>query len=417
MNDVIVAGAGASGMTAAVTAARKGARVLLLEHMDVPGKKILSTGNGKCNYTNMEQGGACYRGGDPAFVLYALSVFSPRDTVDFFKEIGILPWNREGYIYPSCGQASALRDALVLELSRRKVDIKKNVGIRRITYKTRSHDGYFELDTKEGVFTGKTCILACGGKAAKKTGSDGSGYVYAKQLGHTVTDIYPALTALVTEKTPVQTKASGARVRAKVTLFVDGEKAASDTGELQITDYGLSGIPVFQISRFASVALGQKKDVHVRLDFLPDYSAKQVTGMLRERFSHRGRETAREALTGLLNGRLLAALLEMSGIPEDRMCAKLSDSGILKGLAGLIKETEIFVRDVKGFDFAQVCAGGVDVSQICDKTMESRLVKGLFFAGEMLDVDGICGGYNLQWAWSSGYLAGASAADSVMRKT
>lgn len=417
MNDVIVVGAGASGMMAAIMAARAGAHVLLLEHTDTLGKKILSTGNGKCNYTNMEQGGACYRGGDPAFVLPALSSFSPSDTIDFFECLGILPKNRDGYLYPSCGQASSVRDALVLELLRRGVNIKKNVGIRGITYRTDEGNVYFELNTKEGIYKGRTCILACGGKAAKKTGSDGSGYLYAKQLGHTVTEIYPALTALVTEKTPIQTKASGVRCRGRVSLLVDGAKIASDTGELQITDYGVSGIPVFQISRYASMALGQRKAVSVQLDFMPDYEQEQLKTMLYARFLRCKEESVIETLVGLQNSKLILALLDLCHISGERKCRGISTKALAKKLAEVLKKTGLPVLDVKSFDFAQVCAGGVEVSGVCSETMESKQVPGLFFAGEMLDVDGICGGYNLQWAWSSGYLAGSCAAKTAKRKT
>ena len=265
--DVIVVGAGAAGMTAAISAAGTGAKTAILEHMDETGRKLLATGNGKCNFTNQVQGVECYRGQNPAFVLPALAQFGLSETLDFFREIGIFPKEkRGGYYYPVSEQASSVRQALVLELKRLGVDVHYNIGIRSIKKDDREH---FCFETKQGMFFSKSCIIATGGKAAKKTGSDGSGVPYIKSFGHTVLEFVPALVQLRGAQSFLKDVA-GVRTDACITLYVDDTQVALDRGEVQLTDFGVSGIPAFQVSRYAVYALKKQKKVHLSLDFAPD---------------------------------------------------------------------------------------------------------------------------------------------------
>ncbi len=426
--DVIVVGAGAAGMTAAISAARMGARTAILEHMDEAGKKLLATGNGKCNFTNQVQGVECYRGQNPAFVLPALAQFGLSETLDFFRAIGIFPKEkRGGYYYPVSEQASSVRQALVLELKRLGVDIHYNIGIRSIKKDDRE---YFCFETKQGMFFSKSCIIATGGKAAKKTGSDGSGVPYIKSFGHTVLEFVPALVQLKGAQSFLK-ELSGIRADAHITLFVDDTQTSSDRGEVQLTDFGVSGIPAFQVSRYAVYALKKQKKVHLSLDFAPDldYNTLLDYFLLQK---ERDRKTQRElrltckaeqkgcprgntadihlqdTLIGFLNKKLIPVMLREAGLAEEILLSRCGKKEFEK-LIDTIKHFRIDITGSKDFDSAQVCAGGVSTAQINPGTMESQLVSGLYFAGEVVDIDGMCGGYNLQWAWTSGWVAGKHA--------
>ena len=417
MYDVVVIGGGAAGMMAAIAASREGASVILLEHMDCCGKKILSTGNGRCNYTNKMQGIEYYRGDDPAFVLPALEQFGYEKTIAFFRSIGVEPKEKNGYVYPRSMQASSVREALLLELKKNGVKIAVNIGIRSIL----PQNGHYEICTKNGDFSGKTCILATGGKSVKSTGSDGSGFLYLVPLSHNLSDLVPALTGMQA-KQPFSKDLAGIRAEAKVNLFVENAQIAQDTGEIQLTDYGLSGIPVFQVSRYAAKALQRGENVRAEVNFLPDYSKSghpkpdaenrpetNELAIIRARFASMGERSALEVLNGLLNSRLSKVLLERAGIPAEKKAAKCSEREITK-LTQIITRFSYEITGVRKFDQSQVTAGGVRTSEIHAKTMESKFHPGLYFAGEVMDIDGMCGGYNLQWAWSSGYIAGVSAA-------
>lgn len=402
-SEIIVVGAGAAGMMAAITAARAGASVLILEHMDTAGKKILATGNGKCNYTNSRQGVEYYYGDDPAFVLPVLEQFGFEDTLKFFGELGILPKERRGYYYPASEQAASVREVLLMELRRLKVKIHYNCGIRGIYREQRG----FRFDTKEGSYTSKICLMATGGCASKKTGSDGSGFLYLERFSHHLTEVVPALVGLV-GKQPFFKELAGIRREIRINLYISNEWRAFEEGELQLTDYGISGIPVFQVSRLAAKALAKGEKVHALLNFSPEMEKEELTEYLFRCFCQK-EKTAEQALIGTYQSKLIPVFLRLAGIEEGQTAAKV-DKFRLKKLAEVIQSFRVDITGTKKFDSAQVTAGGVDTSEIDNGTLESKLVPGLFFAGEMIDIDGKCGGYNLQWAWSSGYVAGLHSA-------
>ena len=390
---IAVLGGGASGMMAAVTAARAGAEVLLIEHSDRIGKKILSTGNGKCNFTNRNQRPEFYRSQDGDFPWKVIGQFGFQDTLSFFQGMGIVPKERNGYFYPAGGQASAVLDLFRLELELLGVEVQCGIEIERIAPekaggvvlegRSRSED-----DGRQRRIRADRVILACGGMAAPSTGSDGSGYGLARQLGHRVTPVYPALVQLRCRE-GFYKELAGIRTEARVSLYIDGREEARDQGEVQMTAYGISGIPVFQVSRYGAEALAQGKQVEGVLDLAPSMSRKTLiqyfTAFPPQRYA------------GLLNKKLLSVLRKRYG-----------DSP--QGLAEGVKAFRTEIVGTNPFENAQVTAGGVDTRQIDPATMMSRLHEGLYFAGEMVDVDGICGGYNLQWAWSSGSVAGRHAA-------
>ena len=404
--DVIVVGGGAAGLMAAIQAASMGAKTAILDHHEVSGKKILATGNGKCNFTNLMQGESFYRCDTPAFVLHILEQFSAADAVEFFREIGVLTKERQGYCYPRSGQAATIRNALMRRVEALKIDLYNEIGIRKI----QPENGGFVLDTKSGMFVSKSCILATGGMASPKTGSDGSGYIYAKTMGHTVKKPLPALTALIADAGWLK-QTAGVRADALVSLLVEGACVAQDTGEVQMTDYGISGIPVFQVSRYASLALEEKQRVEVLLDFAPEYTKEELCDFLKTQLTQAtAEETWKDVLAGIINEKLAAMLCAQKHLGE-RTIASVNEKKreqLQREMIHLLKQVKLTIKETKGFSFAQVTCGGIPVEELTGQ-MESRKVQGLYFAGEIVDVDGICGGYNLQWAWSSGIVAGRSA--------
>lgn len=401
-NRVIVIGGGASGMVAAISAARRGADVTLLEHTDKIGKKILATGNGRCNLTNELQGEEYYRGGRSGFVNSILEQFGLEETLSFFGELGLVVKSKKGYVYPYSEQASAVLDVLKQELRRLQVKLVYRAKIRSVERKK-----VFYVHAGE-CYEAESLIIAAGSKAAPSTGSDGSGYLLAEQLGHTVIKPLPALVQLKAAGKYFE-QLAGIRTEAEVSLIIEGTEKIREQGELQLTKYGISGIPVFQISRYAAQALDQGRKVQAVIDFFPVFSHAELYDWIKKNRNHNGRKTAEELMGGLLNKKLAGVLLETAEIEPKKWVEKLTDRQI-KRLAGLIKRFPVTVTGTNSFEQAQVCAGGVNTGEIDGKTMESCLVKGLYFAGEILDIDGACGGYNLQFAWSSGWLAGSSAA-------
>lgn len=401
---------------AAITAARAGSGVILLEHMEEAAKKILVTGNGKCNYTNTDQEMHNYYCDDLCFVESVIAQFSYKDTIRFFEEIGIRPLQKNGTcIYPESGQASSVRAVLLSEIERLHIPLELSAAIRSIHklhhayINGHGHSDIFEIETKAGTIYSRTCILATGGKAARKTGSDGSGYIYAKQLGHTVIHPVAALTALYVDDKQHKLPA-GVRAACTARLLVDGQQAACESGELQITDYGISGIAVFQISRIAAKALAGHRKVEAVLDFKPGMGQAELENYLFSRFHsiYHAHQTASGCMAGFLPDKLAAALLRHSEVALDKMCKNCGKEQVAR-LAQAIKSYRCTITGTKDFNFAQVTAGGISVQEIDASSMESKQVPGLFFAGEIVDVDAKCGGYNLQWAWASGHVAGMGA--------
>lgn len=398
-----IIGAGASGLTAAVFAARAGAQVLLVEHMDRVGKKILSTGNGRCNLTNLHMEADCYRSNQPEFPMKVIEAFPVERTLEFFQGLGIVPKSRNGYIYPNSDQAASVLDVLRQEVERLGVEVKLSCQVKAAEWAGRG----FQVRTDQGNFQVDRLILATGSKAAPATGSDGSGYRIAESLGHQVVKPLPALVQLRCQGN-LYRQLAGIRTEARVELWADGKLLSHDQGELQLTDYGLSGIPVFQISRYAARALDAGQRVKAYVDFMPSWEEAEAMKRLRCRAKALGQKEAGEFFTGMLNRKLGQALLKLAGIQASQPISQLSGKQ-LERLLSQIKHYEAIVMSVNPFANAQVCCGGVDTRQVDPETMESRIQRGLYFAGELLDVDGICGGYNLQFAWSSGYVAGSCA--------
>lgn len=400
--DVIIIGAGASGLMAAIAAGRKGSSVLVIEHKDKAGKKILATGNGKCNYTNLLQEDYCYRSDNSLFPQKVIKLFNTDNTIEFFKELGIYPKERNGYLYPNSEQSTSVVQVLLMECRRLGVRFNYNEKIIKFIKPN------FTIITDQGTYYGRKLILATGGCASPKLGSDGSGYDYAKFFGHSIIKPLPALVQLKSSD-KLRKTISGVRIVGNIRAYGNDKPIGQEKGEMVFTDYGISGIPIMQISRFVAKALDKKNNVKLIIDFLADKTKNEVLDILKYRITYGKGKSVEEMMVGLFNNKLSYVMILKSNIDPDMICDKLKDKDLDK-LADNIKEFTMTIIDTNSFDNAQVTAGGISTSEIDENTMESKITKGLYLSGELIDVDGTCGGYNLQWAWSSGYVAGTSAA-------
>lgn len=406
MKTVGVIGGGAAGMTAAIAAAEQGAKVTILEANDRLGKKILSTGNGKCNLGNEKLGPEEYYTGEPALLERFLGRFSTDDTVDFFQRLGLLVKSRNGGLYPVSEQASSVLDVLRFEVSALGVEVV--TGCRAEWIERDEGNGRIQVQGAEKEFSFDSVILACGGRAAPKTGSDGSGYRLAERLGHSLIPTVPALVQLKCREDFFKSIA-GVRAEAELTMMEKGECTVRERGELQLTDYGISGIPVFQMSRQVNYRLLGEREVEIVIDFLPDYPPDAYERLYIGRMLLQGQRTVEEFFAGMLNKKLMLLFIRLAGLkPTEEIDS--ADREKVKRVFELCRKFTVHVTGHNGYENAQVCAGGVPLSEMTER-LESVKTPGVYFAGEMLDVDGRCGGYNLQWAWTSGWLAGMAAAE------
>ncbi len=407
-----VIGAGASGIMAAVTAAKYGAEVTLFESSQRVGKKILATGNGKCNLGNLNFSMEQYYCEDQEKLHKMFRVFSVWDAMAFFESIGLMIKNKNGYLYPYSEQASAVLDVLRMELDRMKVEVITETRIVGAIY--HSEKGEFELQDAQGKnYSFSRVVIACGSPASLKKGEGMTGYELSAGFGHDIRPVAPGLVQLESDESFTKALA-GVRCQAKVRLLVDGEEMASEAGELQFTEYGISGIPVFQFSRIAGYALKEGRDVSVMADFFPDQEDKVFAYMNRLRYETQMDKTLEEYLTGMLHKKINMVMIKQAGLKPD-MKAKEAGYRKIAELMENCRSLNIHISGEHGVENAQVCAGGVNIAQVSTE-LESSMIKGLYFAGEILDVDGKCGGYNLQWAWTSGYIAGRNAAGSSTRE-
>ena len=395
-----IIGAGASGMAAAISAAENpNTEVIVFERQARVGRKLQATGNGRCNLTNMHAEPSAYLGDSPAFAETALSRFHAEETIRWFRNLGLFSVAEEsGRVYPYSDQANSVVD--VLRFAMRKENIRLLTGVEII--KVCRKEGGFLVDSRENAFFCDRLIVACGGLAGTKLGGSMSGYRLLRSMGHGCTKLRPALVQIKTGWSGVGSL-KGVRANCKAAIFRDGVLHSESVGELQFTDYGLSGPVIFEISR--DVCFGKGQWI-CRLDFLPEV---ELCDLQEELFRRRMRNLpVEELLTGILHNRLGRVLTKAVGISGSGMTSSLTDSE-LYAVCEAVKHFEVTLTETMGMDSAQVTAGGVKTDGFDPETMESKLVPGLYACGEVLDIDGPCGGYNLQWAWSSGRLAGHSA--------
>ncbi len=405
--DILVIGGGASGMTAAITASESGAHVILLEGKDRVGKKLLSTGNGRCNYTNEIMTADCYYDADPLFVETVLGENCVAALLEWLKNMGIDSKMIDGRYYPKSEQASAVLDALRIRMQRAGVQTMTG---EKVIYLRKEND-LFEAQTNQQIYSAQKVILATGSKAAPQTGSDGTGYVLARQIGLEVKKPVPALTSLKLDE-PYCKSWAGVRCDGSISLLIGGLAAASDQGQLQLTSYGVSGIPAFQVSRFASRALENGDDVKAVLSFMPDKTTAETVEYLLDRQKRIGEFRLSDFLLGLLPKNLAGVIIRLSSIDRQIKVCDLTPEQ-LNSIAKLLTSLTVSVSETGSFSQAQVCNGGVTLDALNPVTLECTKIPGLYIAGELMDVDGMCGGYNLQWAFSTGMRAGYAAASSA----
>ena len=399
---IIIIGGGAAGMTAALAAAENPAtQVLLLERQARVGRKLQATGNGRCNLTNLHALEGGYHGDAPDFARSALEAFNPVKTMDWFLSLGLFTVAEpSGRVYPYSDQANSVVDVLRFALDKPNITLITGVEVTKVK---KTAEG-FCVEGNGNVYTGEKIIIACGGLAGTKLGGSMAGYKLLRGLGHRVTKLRPALVQIKSDWSGTASL-KGVRSNCRAQIVHNGTVTAESTGELQWTEYGLSGPVIFEISRDVCQGPGEWA---CRLDFLPDRSEDVLLAALKRR---RGTGLpAEELLTGILHNRLGRVLTQSVGIKSRRRIASLEDRE-LEMIAAAVKNFEVALTETMGMDSAQVTAGGICTEQFDERTMESRLVPGLYACGEVLDIDGDCGGYNLQWAWSSGRMAGLHAGE------
>lgn len=400
--EIAVIGGGASGLMAAITAKKSGKEVIILERKDRILKKVLITGNGRCNITNVNANISNYFGKNISSVENILNSFNPQDTMDFFNELGIIcDEENRGKVYPLSGQASSVVDALRFEAERLGIKIETEFYVRKI-----EKDGFkFRIysEDRKKIEAGRV-ILAAGGQSYPELGSNGSGFELAKELGHSVTKLSPSIVQLKTEKHQVK-GLQGIKTDVAVTAYGDNKKICTYDGELLFTDYGISGNVVFNIS----FVMPLYKNVEFEIDFMEKFDYNELYEMLKERKRILSHLTMENYFNGMINKKLGQFLSKVSGIEKlSKPVKDLNDSDIRK-LCTVLKKYRVKILETTGFKNAQVTAGGVSLDEVNTETLESKIVKGLYFSGEVLDVYGECGGFNLQWAWASGHIAGENA--------
>ena len=419
MNDIIVIGAGPSGLMAAIQAAYMGASVMVLERNDKPLKKLYATGNGRCNFSNLYMDDRVYRGRDPEFALKVTDDFDRNDLLLFFHNLGMMTKHIGDYIYPYNEQARTVADVLLLECRRLGISIKCGKEVVDIRY-----SDSFKVWTKDDHFEGRKLILAVGGKASPVHGSDGNLNKVIKGLGVDYIKQRPALVPLLFADRKLS-GLSGVRIKCAVMLLVDDETVAGEQGEIIFNKDNISGIPVMQMSRYATQALSGESHVSVSIDLFPDEDDAGLNKLIYNAFKGyryaagamelstgssdvRYERTCLEALSLLLNEKLARYCLAGAGLTGEGLSVKADDKK-LKKLAGLLKDLRVEIKGDAGWERAQVTAGGVNTGGLSGE-LEWVEIPGLYAVGELVDIDGTCGGYNLQWAFSSGAAAGRSAA-------
>ncbi|MBQ9333737.1 MAG: aminoacetone oxidase family FAD-binding enzyme [Lachnospiraceae bacterium] len=398
--DIAVIGAGASGMLAAVVSSRAGARVCLIEANPRVGRKILETGNGRCNLSHTPIDGSEYRGSGVGRITAFLDRFGTDETLRYFRGLGLLTRERDGYIYPYSETASSVLDVLRYAVEDAGIEMYTDRRIDRIE----PANGGFDIG---GIHADKV-IISTGGAADPASGSDGSGYKLARDLGLKIVRPLPALVKVRTRDQKDMSVTAGVRAKGTVSVMTT-DCIASDRGEIQFTRDGLSGIPVFNVSRYISYAISEGRDVKLSLDLIPDMSITDiesyVTGLTEAGSDHR--RSIEETLAGVLHKKINAYICKRIGIGISSPAGDMTRKQISL-YARMIKALEYDIESVYGFEQAQVTAGGVDFDEV-DDDLQSIKVPGLYLTGEIMDIDGPCGGYNLQWAWTSGYIAGSAA--------
>ena len=403
MFKVAIVGAGASGLVAAIVAARNGAQVFVYEKNNKIGKKILATGNGRCNVTNENIKLTNYHGLNPSFINPSINHFQTSTCKDFFRELGIeMVEGQKGRLYPKSLQSSSIVELLVYECTRLGVKFFLNREVKKI----QKTDKEFIIYVEDESLHVKSVLIATGGLAMPSLGSCDSGYEFAKSFGHSVVPTHATLVQLICKED--LKSISGVKIQGDIEVFVDNEIKSIKSGDILFTNYGISGSAVLDVSRVVANALHFKRKVHVKIDLLPEYTKEQLKNLLKKRLKFSNSKSVELWLEGFINSKLARFIAKSLYVKN---ADDLNNKELTK-LVYTLKNMNLYVEETKGYKTAEVTAGGINTKEIDATTMESKLEQGLYFSGEVIDIDGDCGGYNLHWAWASGYTAGKN----MMRK-
>ena len=394
-----IIGAGASGMAAALAAAEnENVQVIVFERQGRVGRKLLATGNGRCNLSNRNTGIQHYHGDHVEFASFALEQYDVEDTLKWFESMGLYTVAEDsGRIYPYSDQANSVVDVLRFAMEKSNIQLLTGFEVQKV----RKNQPGFTIESAEESYYCDKLIVACGGLAGTKLGGSMSGYKLLMKMGHHVTKLRPTLVQIKSDW-PACASLKGVRANCRAEIYCQGQLHSSSVGELQFTEYGISGPVIFEISRDVCVGAGKWS---CKLDLLPELSKAELMQFLCKK-----KETnlqAEDLLTGILHNRLGRVVTKEAGVSLHAPIRMLEDWE-LENVCQKTKCLEFSLTEPMGMDSAQVTAGGIATEEFNKQTMESLLVKGLYACGEVLDIDGDCGGYNLQWAWSSGRCAGAS---------
>ena len=381
-----IIGGGASGLVTAIVAKTNNNDVTILERNSECGKKILATGNGRCNYWNTYQDLSCYNSDTIDKIKELINDNTEKEVLSFFKGIGIIPKIKNGYWYPMTNQAKTIKDALIEECLNKKVVIKNNYLVENIKFINNKFIINNELEFDK-------LVISTGSYASPKTGSDGMWYRFLKELNHNIIKPLPALVQLNTKKYDFLKTWKGIRCDVRVRQVEDGIEKNSETGEIQLTDYGVSGICIFNLSNDIARGLDNNKKEEVLIDFLPTVTDEELKELLSNNIS------IKNTLSKLINEVIVDILIKGNNI---------NDNTNYNELIKCIRNFKVEIKSTKSFNEAQVSSGGVSLEDINLSTMESNKVKNLYVTGELLDITGICGGYNLGIAWRSAIVAGKS---------
>jgi predicted Rossmann fold flavoprotein len=392
---ILIIGAGASGLFASILLAQKKYKVTILEKNTKVGRKILASGNGKCNITNQNLALSNFHSSQKNFFNYAIEQMPYQKIKQYFSSLGLEMINGEGTrMYPMSMQASSVRDILYYEALRLEVKFELDTEILKAT-KT---NNIFELVSEKQKFKSNYLIIATGSTAMKKLGASSSGYKFAKNFGH---DLIPTSASLVQLKSDDKSIyfLSGVKIKSKVKLFVDKKSRQEEYADILFTKYGVSGNTILDLSRLASKSLMYKKEVYIVVDMMPQLNSKELYELLLKRKQLLKTKEIHLLLESIINTKIIHFIYKRANIHKD-IIDELNKND-LNNIIYMLKNLTINISDTNGEENAEVCAGGVAVNNIDSKTMQSKKVPGLYFIGEVLDVDGSCGGYNFHWAWSS----------------
>ena len=408
MRDIAIIGGGASGLVAAITAARLGAKVTIFERQNRIGKKILVTGNGRCNITNIDMEAKRFHTTSKKDCYQPIMNKDVETTLAFFKTLGIERLVEKTKVYPASEQASSVVDVLRMEVERLGIEVLVDTKVSKLKPEATK----WSVLTESGEqYSFDRVIVATGGLAAPQLGCDETGYSLLKALGHHQVPTLPTLVHIVSP-TKYCKMMQGMRFKSEVSIWVEGKRVRAERGEVLFTEDGLSGPPIFQLSRIAAASFAKKQSCEIYMDFMPDATKEDLVATIYERMGNGVHKTIEELFVGWLNKRAIMAIIKQADVGSPVAPCENLDYEMVEALASAMKKLVFEIKGTRGFKFAQATVGGITLDEVNLETMESLKAPGLYMTGEVLDVDGDCGGYNLQWAWSTGLVAGESVVEN-----